>query len=135
MCPRTPASQSRQIVSRNLPATYYDWVATARCVRAVFYRHRLDRYNIICETCYRNFPSTVSEHYCKRNRHYINIGATHNPERCILCRIPLTTTQVIRDCGTCPTDLGYFLEYLDHENSAAYEDPEPTILAISEEGV
>lgn len=132
MCPRAPI-QSRQSISENPPTEYYDWVATARCIHAILYQHRLDKHNIICESCYRNFPTRVSEQYNKKNRHYINIGAIHNPEKCVLCRVSLVSVRVIRECGTCPVDLTFFLEFLERENSMVHADPNPTILTISEE--
>lgn len=133
MCPRRPVSESPSQLALLESPTYVNWVASARCVIALFRRHLTTR-TLVCDDCYQTLtPRRISlhEHVI---RHYIVLGDNPEFEDCAYCARVLVATVPVRNatCGVCPRILAGFLSYIARHELTPYNDPDATVVCIRE---
>ena len=130
MCPRYRSPPPARTPS--LPATRLTlWLASALCITVNFYRHRLNEAKI-CRECYLGKSSRAQSFYDAYSRHYILLGDREAYEECARCDVILFEERAISQCEVCPETLAQFVQHLNSTGETPYDDPEPTMLMISQ---
>lgn len=138
MCPRQidPPQPRTTVVPTVHSIVYTEWADTATCVKATYFRDRTSGSKLCCE-CYTDEASSDETRdrvadYEVVIRHGMKIGFGPYYEECGNCYVVLGNEQTIADCETCESIYFNFLDHILETGDTPFNDPEPTIITISQ---
>jgi hypothetical protein len=116
--------------NRTHTTLFANWVNSATCAWVPSYRRLADNADI-CFDCFHTKTKQEQLNYSFGVKHYIRLGARTGLEECEECFVLLVVERDTEECGDCDEILADFLRFVVSENDRPYDDPSPTIIAIS----